>query len=99
MLNRKPTPQHRVLQLKGPDSLFIILNNFFLFFFQIIFNIFPENNEWVVVKLHPAHWALYGRLEPRRDTLLVEQVLTLEPPIKPSHLVKTYYTYMCIVSV
>jgi hypothetical protein len=69
-----------------------------MFFFQIVFDIHPEYDEWVVVLLHAANWALDGGLVPGEDAPLVEQVLTLESLIESGNFVKTHYTYLYILS-
>ena len=69
-----------------------------MFFFEIVLYVPSEDHERVVVLLHAADRALNRRLVPRHDAALMEQMLALEPLVEAGHLVKTHYTYLCILS-
>jgi len=77
----------RALLLKGDDASpssctghfkFKRLDRVFIFLTYILFYIFAENNNWVVVLLHSALRTLDGRLEPFDDAFCMKIVLALE---------------------
>jgi hypothetical protein len=70
------------LELERPDRVAV-------FFTDILFYIFPENYNGVVILLHLAQGALYARLEPLRDALGVKHVFALELLVRSLGLLKT----------
>lgn len=63
-----------------------------IFFPHILFNIFAENNQRIVILFHAALRTFYARLEPFRDASNVKHVATLESLVGPFRLLKTHGT-------
>jgi len=71
--------------LKSPYSITIL-------FTYIVLDVFPEDDDRVIVLFHTTLGALYARLEPFHNTLGMEHMLTLEFLIVPLGLLKTHGT-------
>ena len=70
------------LGLERPDGVPVLLTH-------VILDVLAEDDDRVVVLLHPARWALDARLEPGRDAFRMENVLALELLIVPFGELKT----------